>query len=232
MTFLNHSSVLIGDGYITNLTASPRNSKVYLFISFLLMLPPVGLSLTNRACPSISGYLNFFIAKKMEWAIIFSAMMVLLLTLTSPIYYFLHHFFLKESASFLNLLGVSQDLLFFQLFVYFSVVTLIINLLVFFMRSLSFFNDLPLYFTTYLFFNSAFLGASLLIAQSSNALIDSIISGFGAGLGQGLVLILLAGIGEKMKYADVPMTLRGPAIVFMIMGLMSFTFMSFSGWVL
>ena len=53
--------------------------------------------------------------------------------------------------------------------------------------------------------------------------------GFGAGFGWALAIVLLAGIREKLKYSDIPEGLRGLGITFVIVGLMSFGFMSFGG---
>jgi Na+-transporting NADH:ubiquinone oxidoreductase subunit E len=58
---------------------------------------------------------------------------------------------------------------------------------------------------------------------------ESIVFGFGSGVGWALALVALAGIREKMKYSDVPSGLRGLGITFMIVGLMAMAFMAFSG---
>ena len=42
-------------------------------------------------------------------------------------------------------------------------------------------------------------------------------------------IVALAGLTEKMKYADVPAGLRGLGITFISAGLMALGFMSFSG---
>jgi Na+-transporting NADH:ubiquinone oxidoreductase subunit E len=42
-------------------------------------------------------------------------------------------------------------------------------------------------------------------------------------------LVGLAGIREKLKYSDVPIGLQGLGITFIIVGLMSLSFMGFSG---
>ena len=44
-----------------------------------------------------------------------------------------------------------------------------------------------------------------------------------------IALIALAGIREKLKYSDVPDGLQGLGIAFIIVGLMSLSFMGFSG---
>jgi Na(+)-translocating NADH-quinone reductase subunit E len=51
----------------------------------------------------------------------------------------------------------------------------------------------------------------------------------GAGLGWMLAIVALAGLTEKMKYADVPAGLKGLGITFITAGLMALGFMSFSG---
>ena len=58
---------------------------------------------------------------------------------------------------------------------------------------------------------------------------ESVIYGFGSGLGWALAIIALAGIREKLKYSDVPEGLRGLGITFITVGLMSLGFMAFSG---
>ena len=58
---------------------------------------------------------------------------------------------------------------------------------------------------------------------------ESVVYGFGSGVGWALAIVILAGIREKMKYSDVPEGLRGLGITFITVGLMSLAFMSFSG---
>jgi Na+-transporting NADH:ubiquinone oxidoreductase subunit E len=53
--------------------------------------------------------------------------------------------------------------------------------------------------------------------------------GIGSGLGWALAIVALAGIREKLKYADIPPPLRGLGITFMTVGLMAMAFMLFGG---
>ena len=57
----------------------------------------------------------------------------------------------------------------------------------------------------------------------------AIFGGFGSGIGWMLAIVAMAGIREKMKYANVPAGLRGLGITFITTGLMALGFMSFSG---
>ena len=49
------------------------------------------------------------------------------------------------------------------------------------------------------------------------------------GVGWAMAIVILAGIRERLKYADIPDGLQGLGITFIIVGLMSFGFMSFGG---
>ena len=44
-----------------------------------------------------------------------------------------------------------------------------------------------------------------------------------------LAIVALAAVREKMKYSNVPKPLKGLGITFIIVGLMSFGFLSFMG---
>jgi len=53
--------------------------------------------------------------------------------------------------------------------------------------------------------------------------------GLGAALGFSMVLILFAGLRERLAIADVPAPFRGAAIGMITAGLMSLAFMGFTG---
>ena len=77
--------------------------------------------------------------------------------------------------------------------------------------------------------NCAILGASIFMVNRDYNFSESVVYGFGSGVGWALAIVILAGIKEKMKYSDVPDGLRGLGITFITVGLMSLGFMSFSG---
>ncbi|WP_199610971.1 NADH:ubiquinone reductase (Na(+)-transporting) subunit E [Flocculibacter collagenilyticus] len=77
--------------------------------------------------------------------------------------------------------------------------------------------------------NCAIFGAvSFMVAKEYN-FTESVVFGLGSGVGWALAITALAGLREKMKYADVPDGLRGLGITFITVGLMGLGFMSFSG---
>ncbi len=77
--------------------------------------------------------------------------------------------------------------------------------------------------------NCAVLGVALLNIQKQHTFLESAIYGFGAAVGFSLVLILFAGMRERLTVADVPKPFKGAAISLITAGLMSLAFMGFSG---
>ncbi|MFW2372510.1 MAG: electron transport complex subunit RsxA [Gammaproteobacteria bacterium] len=77
--------------------------------------------------------------------------------------------------------------------------------------------------------NCAVLGVALLIVVEDLNFLQSAFYGFGAAVGFSLVLILFAGIRERIAVADVPDIFQGNAISLITAGIMSLAFMGFVG---
>jgi electron transport complex protein RnfA len=77
--------------------------------------------------------------------------------------------------------------------------------------------------------NCAVLGIPLLNVQAKHDFMESLLFGFGGSLGFTMVMILFAGIRERLEGADVPGVFKGSAIAFVTAGLMSLSFMGFAG---
>jgi Na+-transporting NADH:ubiquinone oxidoreductase subunit E len=77
--------------------------------------------------------------------------------------------------------------------------------------------------------NCAILGSSLFMVQREYDVLQSLVFGFGSGVGFWLAIIALAAIRERMKYSNVPPGLRGLGITFIVTGLMAMGFMIFGG---
>ena len=77
--------------------------------------------------------------------------------------------------------------------------------------------------------NCAILGSSLFMVERDYNLPESVVFGFGSGLGFALAIVALAAIREKMRYSNVPPGLRGLGITFIVTGLMAIGFMAFGG---
>ena len=77
--------------------------------------------------------------------------------------------------------------------------------------------------------NCAILGGSLFMVERSYSFVESLVFGFGSGLGWALAIVIFAAIRERLKYADIPDGLQGLGINFIIVGIMSLGFMAFVG---
>lgn len=77
--------------------------------------------------------------------------------------------------------------------------------------------------------NCAVLGVALLNINLAHNLTQSVIYGFSASLGFSLVLVLFAGLRERLAAADIPLPFRGASIALITAGLMSLAFMGFTG---
>lgn len=77
--------------------------------------------------------------------------------------------------------------------------------------------------------NCAVLGVALLNVQEENGFLESVIYGFGSALGFTLVMLLFAGMRERLALAQVPVAFAGTPIAFIAAGLLSLAFMGFAG---
>jgi Na+-transporting NADH:ubiquinone oxidoreductase subunit E len=77
--------------------------------------------------------------------------------------------------------------------------------------------------------NCAILGGSLFMVERSYSFVESMVYGFGTGLGWAIAIVMFAAIRERLKYADIPHGLQGLGINFIIVGIMSLGFMAFAG---
>ena len=73
------------------------------------------------------------------------------------------------------------------------------------------------------------LGVPLLNIANRHNFLESLIFGAASAIGFSLVMVLFAGIRERVDGADVPAPFRGVAISMVTAGLMSLAFMGFAG---
>lgn len=77
--------------------------------------------------------------------------------------------------------------------------------------------------------NCAVLGIPLLNAQSSYGVGMSVVVGLGSGLGFTLVMVMFAGLRERLALARVPETFIGAPIAYITASLLALAFMGFAG---
>ena len=77
--------------------------------------------------------------------------------------------------------------------------------------------------------NCAVLGIALVNVQNNYNLVETMVNGFGAGIGFTLAIVLFAGIRERLELADIPESFKGFPITLISASLMSIAFLGFAG---
>ncbi len=184
----------------------------------------------NMAWAFFLGMCTFLaISKKIEAAAGLGIAVVVVLTITVPVNNLLYNTILREGA--LDWAGLPNvDLSFLGLITYIGVIAALIQIMEMVLDKYmpALYAALGV-FLPLITVNCAILGASLFMVERDYTFSESVVYGFGAGVGWALAILALAGIREKLKYSDVPEGLRGLGITFITVGLMSLGFMSFSG---
>ena len=184
----------------------------------------------NIALSFFLGMCTFIaISKKIDAAFGLGVAVIVVCAITVPLNNFIYNNLLREGA--LGWLGFPEsNLRFVGLISYIGVIAAAVQILEMFLDKFvpALYNALGV-FLPLITVNCAILGASLFMVEKDLLFGESVVYGLGAGVGWALAIVILAGIREKLKYADIPDGLRGLGITFIIVGLMSFGFMSFGG---
>ncbi|MFK0572967.1 NADH:ubiquinone reductase (Na(+)-transporting) subunit E [Endozoicomonas sp.] len=180
----------------------------------------------NMALAFFLGMCTFLaVSKQVKTALGLGVAVVAVLTITVPINNLIYQNILKDGV-----LVPGVDLSFLGLITYIGVIAALVQILEMFLDKYvpALYNALGV-FLPLITVNCAIMGAALFMVQRDYNFGESVVYGFGAGMGWALAIAALAGIREKLKYSDVPVGLRGLGITFITVGLMSLGFLSFSG---
>lgn len=177
------------------------------FVNNIVMVKILGL------CPFMG------VSKKLEAAISMGAATTFVLTLASGSSYLIDHFLLTplhlEYMRTLSFIVIIAGIVQFTEMVIQKTSPILHQVLGIY---------LPLITT-----NCAVLGIPLLNVQEKHNFVQSLFFGLGGAIGFTLVLVLFAGIRERLDGADVPGIFKGSAIAMITAGLMSLSFMGFAG---
>jgi len=77
--------------------------------------------------------------------------------------------------------------------------------------------------------NCAVLGVSILNIQRDYSFVQSLVYGFGAGVGYTLALVIFSGVRWRLETCDIPETFKGLPITLIAAGLVSLVFFGFQG---
>ena len=184
----------------------------------------------NLALSFFLGMCTFLaISKRIETALGLGAAVIVVQTITVPINQLIHTWLLADGA--LAWAGLPDvDLSFLGLISYIGVIAAMVQILEMVLDRYfsALYNALGI-FLPLITVNCAILGGSLFMVERAYTFGESVVFGLGSGFGWALALVGLASIREKLRYSDVPVGLQGLGITFIITGLMSLAFMSFSG---
>ncbi len=196
------------------------------YISLLIR----SIFIENMALSFFLGMCTFLaVSKKVTTAMGLGIAVIVVLAISVPVNQIIYQGLLAPGA--LSWAGMPEaDLSFLKFITFIGVIAALVQILEMVLDK--FFP--PLYnalgiFLPLITVNCAIFGAVSFMVERDYNLVESMVFGVGSGVGFALAIVLLAGIREKLKYADVPAGLRGLGITFVTAGLMALGFMSFSG---
>ncbi|MFQ6069569.1 MAG: electron transport complex subunit RsxA [Candidatus Aminicenantales bacterium] len=159
------------------------------------------------------------VSKKLDSALSMGLAVTFVMTITAVVSWLINH---------LILLPYGLDYL--QIVSFILVIASLVQLVEMFIRKISppLYQALGIYLpliTT----NCSIMGLALLAALKNYDFVETVIFGFGSGIGFTLAIILMAGIREELDLADVPEPLKGAGIALIVAGIMALSFLGFSG---
>ena len=169
------------------------------------------------------------ISKKVETSIGLGLAVIFVLSITAPANWAINEYLLADGAlSWAGLGHINLD--FLQFIVFISVIAAMVQLVEMLMDRFSpaLYVNLGI-FLPLITVNCSILGTSLFLVEREYDLIESTVFGFGSGLGFFLAIVSLATVRKRMRYSNVPPTLKGVGMAMLLTGLISMAFLGFSG---
>ena len=169
------------------------------------------------------------ISKKVETSIGLGLAVIFVLSITAPANWAINEYLLSDGAlSWAGLGHINLD--FLQFIVFISVLAAMVQLVEMLMDRFSpaLYVNLGI-FLPLITVNCSILGTSLFLVERDYNLAESTVFGFGSGLGFFLAIVSLATIRKRMRYSNVPSSLRGVGMAMLLTGLISMAFLGFSG---
>jgi electron transport complex protein RnfA len=159
------------------------------------------------------------VSKKIDSAVSMGLAVTFVMTITAVVSWLIN-----------NLILIPYDLGYLQIVSFILVIASLVQLVEMFIRKTSppLYQALGIYLpliTT----NCAIMGLALIAALNDYSFAETVIFGFGSGLGFTLAIVLMAGIREQLDLADVPEPLKGAGIALIVAGIMALAFNGFIG---
>jgi Na+-transporting NADH:ubiquinone oxidoreductase subunit E len=175
----------------------------------------------NILLARVLGMCSFLaISRQMKTSVGLGWAVVFVTTFTAAINWLLHTYVM-----------VPLDIVFLEYIIFIVVIAAFVQLVEMIIERFS----PSLYFSLGIFLplitvNCAILGVSLFMLNKQGfGLWESLIFGFGSGIGWLIAIVLMAGIREQIKEDKIPPGLRGAGITLIITGIIALAFVAFSG---
>ncbi|THD66613.1 RnfABCDGE type electron transport complex subunit A [Robertkochia marina] len=158
------------------------------------------------------------VSGKMETATKMGGAVMFVMLISSVCAYGIHAFLVVIDAPYLQLIS------------YIVVIASTVQLVEMFIKKMSpaLFQSLGI-FLPLITTNCAILGVALFQTNKGYGLLESVVYALGAGVGFTLALVLIAGLRERLTFAEVPSISKGTALTLFIAGILSLCFMGFAG---
>jgi len=169
------------------------------------------------------------ISKNIETAVGLGFAVIFVLTVTAPVNWLIFQFLLAPGA--LAWAGLPHvDLSFLKFITFIAVIAAMVQAIEMIIDrfSASLYAGLGV-FLPLIAVNCAILGVSLFMVERNYDFMETIVYGFGAGVGWFMAIVAMAAIRIKLRYADSPRGLEGYGLTMIVTGLMAMAFMMFSG---
>ncbi|MCF7873667.1 MAG: electron transport complex subunit RsxA [Candidatus Omnitrophica bacterium] len=185
---------------------------ILIFISTILINNLV-LSYFLGICPFLG------VSGKMESALGMGMAVTFVMTLATSISWLIYYLVLERFG-----------LLFLEYIVFILVIASLVQIVEMFIRkySANLYQSLGIYLPL-ITSNCAILGVALFMVVKDYSFLEAVIFGFSGGLGFSLVLVVMAGIREELKFADIPKVFKGAPLTLITAGILALIFMGFSG---
>ncbi len=184
----------------------------------------------NLALSFFLGICTFLaVSKRLETAVGLGIALTVVQTITVPLNFLIFSYLLKPDTW--EALGLgSFDLTFLNLIAFIGVIAAMVQILELVLDRFvpTLYRALGIYLPL-ITVNCAILGGSLFMVERGYDFGESVVFGFGSGVGWALAIMALAALRERLNYADIPDGLRGLGMAFIITGLLSMGFTAFAG---
>jgi len=176
--------------------------------------------INNFIVSKFLGLCPFFgVSKKLGNAVSMGVAVTLVMLIASLATWIINHYILIP-------FGVE----YMNIIMYILVIASLVQMIELFIKrtNLTLYNALGIYLpliTT----NCAVLGITLINAQESYSLVESLVAALGGGIGFTFILIIMSGIREKLEIADTPRSMKGLPVAMLVGMLLGLTFFGFGG---